>query len=253
MSEQIARLPANARTVKAEKAKLLAGRFTTFDGISAQDDYLAVHAAAGAVRTFGVVQRDTSDPKGSPEPNPHDNELRTKVVGSGSIARVQAGAEVESGQDCAIGAGGKAIPATGAVAATLVTGKVSDNNAILYTANNAGTGGNKISVELLNTGKEKALSVNVDGNKIIVTLATNGTGAGEITSTAALVIAAINAHDTASQLVTAANSSTSSGAGVVAAVATTKLEGGATSTDNPAVGKILTDGETDDFVEVEIF
>lgn len=253
MSEQIARLPANARTVKAEKAKLLAGRFTTFDGISAQGDYLAIHAAAGAVRTFGVVQRDTSDPKAEPAPNAHDNELRTKVVGSGSLARVQAGAEVESGEDCAIGAGGKAVPATGAVAATLVTGKVSDNNAILYTANASGTGGNKLSVEILNTGKGKTLSVDVDGTKIVVTAATNEVGAGEITSTAALVIAAIEEHDTASQLVSVANSSTSSGAGVVAAVATTKLAGGATSTDSPAVGLILTDGETDDFVEVEIF
>ena len=64
-------------------------------------------------------------------------------------------------------------------------------------------GGNLITAEFKNPGwANQALSVRVTGKDIVVNLATNATGA--LTSTAAQVVAAINANPAASGLVTAA-------------------------------------------------
>jgi hypothetical protein len=122
------------------------------------------------------------------------------------------------------GAGGVKPPAA-AVAATHVTGVVANNNAILFTAKKAGVDGNNISVQLKDPAAfSSALSVDVVGRDIIVSLAT-GVDPGNITSTAALVIAAI-AASSAADLVTAVNSGASTGAAAVVAVALTDLSGG---------------------------
>jgi hypothetical protein len=250
--ERLARHPEGEISVKAEREQILHSRFVTFDGKSDQGDFKVRLAPAGSARIFGIPQYDTADPKADPAPDANDLTLRTTCVRSGSIAWVRAGEEIDAEDELAVGTGGKAIKADSAVAASLATGKVSDNNAITYTAVDAGDDGNDLAVEMLNTGKEKALSVDVDGDTISVTLATNGTGAGEVTSTAAQVIAAIAEHDTASQLVKAANTGASSGAGVVAAVAKTSLAGGTESAT--AVAKALTDGaEVDDYIEIEVY
>jgi len=107
--------------------------------------------------------------------------------------------------------------------ATLQTGLVNNNNAILWTAVEEGTAGNAVSVTMQNPGGSGGLSVSVSANDVTVTLARSG---GVITSTAADVIAAVNAHSGASALVRAKNYSTSSGAGLVAAVSKTNLSGG---------------------------
>lgn len=115
--------------------------------------------------------------------------------------------------------------AAAAVAAFLDTGVVANNNAITFTAKNAGTGGNAIKVQLKDpAGNNQALAVSISGDTIVVSLATDGVGA--ITSTAADVIAAVNAHLLANQLVSAANTGASTGAAVVAAVNATALAGG---------------------------
>lgn len=251
--EQIARFPLHHLTVKAEREQLPAGRLVTFDGKSAQGDIKGRLAVAGSPRVLGCTQYDSADPKATPAPATHDNSLRVDVVRGGSIIRVQAGEEVSEGDDLACGASGKVVVADAAVAAHLDTGLVSENNGITWTANEPGIDGNNLSIAILNTGKEKALSVDVDGDKIIVTAATNGTGAGEITSTAAQVMAAILEHDTASQLVSTANKGASSGAGVVKAVAETPLAGGTESSDNPPVALAFTDGVADSYIEAELY
>lgn len=112
-----------------------------------------------------------------------------------------------------------------AVVPSLVTGVVAANNAIRWTKADANDDRTP-RVQLVNPGaNDQALAIDVDGRDVIVSLATGVAGA--ITSTAALVIAAINEHNDASQLVVAANEGASSGAGVVAAVALTALAGGA--------------------------
>lgn len=250
--EAIARYkPGENITVRA-KAAIVAGRFVQVVGYGKDRSYEAEHATAGDEHPFGVSQRSSSDPSKEDE---RSVDLLVECVRSNAVARVEAGEAIEAPLDVAVGTAGKVVGADSAVAASLVTGKVSDNNAILWTAKAAGKGGNSLSVEILNTGKEKTLSIDVDGSKIVVTAATNGTGAGEITSTAALVIAAIEEDNTASQLVSVANSSTSSGAGVVAAVATTKLAGGAESTGGAvAVGKALTSAEeAGELIEVSLY
>lgn len=108
--------------------------------------------------------------------------------------------------------------------ATLTTGIVANNNAILFTAVKYGTAEEDISIQLKDpAGNDKALSVDVVGRDIIVSLATGVAGA--ITSTAAEVIAAI-AASAAADLVVAGNAGESTGAGVVAAMALTNLDGG---------------------------
>ena len=85
--------------------------------------------------------------------------------------------------------------------------------------------GNNIAVALLDPGAiSQALAVTVTGYYVQVSLATDG--AGDITSTAAQVIAAVNASAQASALVVAANTTGSDGSGVVSAVPMTVLTGG---------------------------
>lgn len=113
-----------------------------------------------------------------------------------------------------------------AVAANLTTGVVADNNAILFTAKVPGAAGEGIKVQLKDpAGNNQALKVTIENDTVVVSLATGEAGA--ITSTAAEVIAAINASLYVKDILLAANSGESTGAGVVAAVAGTALDNGA--------------------------
>lgn len=77
-------------------------------------------------------------------------------------------------------------------------------------------GGNTITAEFLNPGVPDApLTVGVIGNDLSVSLATNSTGA--LSSTAAQVVAAINAHPGASPLLVALTYRGNAGAGIVQA------------------------------------
>lgn len=130
------------------------------------------------------------------------------------------------------GAGG-VKPAGGAVAASLATGVVGNNNALTFTAKEAGAVGNDISIQLIDpAGNNGALSVDVVGRDILVTCATDGASA--IASTAAQIKAAIEASP-AADLVTVANTGASTGAALVVAVAKTDLAGGT----NASVGRKL--------------
>lgn len=231
--------------------QLKAARFVAITGYGTDRSYLASHAEAGDPHPFGVTQRESAKPNVE---DPESVDLTVECM-TGGIPFVEAGEEITAPVDIAVGADGKAVAADAAVKASLVTGKVADNNAILWSAKVGGKAGNSLSVEILNTGKGKALSVDVDGDKISVIAATNEVGAGEITSTAAQVIAAIEEDNTASQLVTVANSGASSGAGVVAAVSKTSLAGGSESTGGAAaVGKALTSAEeAGEYVEVDFY
>lgn len=250
--EAIARYkPGENITVRAKTA-IVAGRFVQVVGFGSDRSYEGEHATAGDDHPFGVSQRSSSDPVTE---DPRSVDLLVECVRSNAVARVEAGEAIVAPFDVAVGAAGKAVGADAAVAASLVTGVIGENNAIAWTSKLPGADGNAISVEILNTGKEKALSVDTDGDKIVVTAATNGTGAGEITSTAAQVMAAIEEHDVASTLVAVVNKGSSSGAGVVKAVAKTSLAGGTDSTGGAlAVGKALTSAEAaGDIIEVSLY
>ena len=99
--------------------------------------------------------------------------------------------------------------------AYVVTGDAEDNNAILWTAADAGAEGNEITIELVDPeGTQEPLAVSVNDSTITVSLQTDN--AGEIISTASDVIAAINGDDPgAADLVTADDAGDSTGAGVV--------------------------------------
>jgi len=108
--------------------------------------------------------------------------------------------------------------------ASLQTGVEGSNNAILFTALEAGSAGEEVSIALIDpSGNNQALAVSIDGNAIKISLATSAEGA--ITSTAAQVISAVNEHLVAKELVHAANYGTSTGAAAVAAVAEAALDG----------------------------
>jgi hypothetical protein len=129
----------------------------------------------------------------------------------------------------------------GAVKATLSHGSSAAN--LTLTAKAAGTGGNSITLTIVNPGGTAALSVSVSTNAITVNAQTSS---GSIVSTANDIIAAIFASAAASALVVP--SSTGAGTGVVAALSSTALSGGANSAevfhDLPNIGDItLNPGE----------
>lgn len=119
---------------------------------------------------------------------------------------------------------GKFEPYKPATKGTLVIGTEAANNAILITAKTVGA--TTISVEFVDPDDlNKALTVTVAEKKISVSLATDADKA--ITSTAADVIAAIEAKTEAAALVDVDNSGASTGVGVVEAAEEAELVGGA--------------------------
>jgi len=113
----------------------------------------------------------------------------------------------------------------GAATASVSIGSVAANNALTFTAKNAGVNGNKISVSLVNpAASSQVLSVTVSGMAVIVNLATDEVKA--ITSTAAQVMAAVIASAPASALVIPTATGASTGAGVVTSSPIRYLSGG---------------------------
>lgn len=182
------------------------------------------HADAGGA-AFGVSGYDAVNGK------------NVQVWRGKIIVPVYAEAALSAFQEVKVGTSGKALPLTATVdpvAASVATGVIGSNTAIRWTARENGSDGNSIRVRLVDpAGASAALGVVVDGNDITVNLATNGGSA--LISTATQIIAAIRAS-IADGLVTVANESTSTGAGVAAAVAYTALAGGA---DESARGLVV--------------
>jgi hypothetical protein len=193
-------------------------------------------------RAAGVAEYDADVSLGS----------RFAVTPPPSVARVQPGADITAGDEIVSDANGKAIPKTADVAASLATGSVGSNTGITWTAKTPGTGGNAITVAITNPGGTVAAEVvTVNGNAISVAARTSG---GSITSTAAQIIAAVQQHGAASELVSVANTSTSTGAGTVSAVSATNLSGGL---DNDGSGHVngvaqMDAASSDRFVEVAL-
>lgn len=115
--------------------------------------------------------------------------------------------------------------ATPDVKATLSIGEAATNNALTFTSKKAGSLGNDISIALVDpAANSAALDVTVDGDAIVVSLATDADG--DVTTTAAQLEAAIEGDVDANALVGVANTGASTGAGVVATLAATALAGG---------------------------
>lgn len=114
------------------------------------------------------------------------------------------------------------IPAN--VAASVTVNMTAATSDLTYTAKAAGSAGNGITVTHIDpAGNNKPLIVSVTANDdITISLATGAAGA--ITSTAALVKAAVNSDTVASSLVTCEDEGV--GSGLVNALATTNLTGG---------------------------
>lgn len=119
-----------------------------------------------------------------------------------------------------------AVTVTGtATKASLSTALTGTNNDLDFTAVERDSYGNSVTVAYVDpSANSAALSVVVTGKAIVVNLATGSGGA--ITSTAASIKTAIEAHTPASRLVTVANKSGNDGTGVVTALTATALSGG---------------------------
>jgi hypothetical protein len=113
-----------------------------------------------------------------------------------------------------------------AVLSTALTG---NNNDLDYTSVPRGLAGNDTTIAYVDpSGNNQVLGVVVTGQAIVVNLATGAGGA--ITSTSALIKAAIEASPTASALVTVAHKAGNDGSGVVIAMGATNLAGGTDAT-----------------------
>lgn len=162
------------------------------------------------------------------------------VRGCKMVVPVTAGGPLSAFDEVAVGANGQAVTTGTDTRASVNTGVVANNNAITWTAVDGGEVGNGYQIELVNNGANLPLEVTQDGDITVVQLATDGTGT--VTSTAAQVIAAVNAAGSAAAThVTAANDGASTGAGVVVAVAATNLAGGAEAAGGQPVGYVLAD------------
>jgi hypothetical protein len=136
-----------------------------------------------------------------------------------------------------------------AAQATVTINPTGDDNSLIFTARAYGAEGNGITVAYVDPGgTTAALAVSVFRQAITVSLAR---AASAITSTAAEILAAINANGQASQLVTVAldeaDTNFDSGAGIVTAIAADALEGGeGTGIGVSLPGGLLIDTENSD-------
>lgn len=106
-----------------------------------------------------------------------------------------------------------AFNVTGPNKASYQTFFEASNTNLVFTADTAGTAGNNIRIRYVVAGNNTALSVSVSSSDITVNLATNGSGIP--TSTAAQVLAAINASGPASALIDVAHAPGSNGTGII--------------------------------------
>lgn len=204
---------------------------------TAGDGNFGVQPCTAGAQAEGVAERDTA--------------IGGSVLvfgGSGTVVPVECSGTITAGDEIASDSVGRAVVAStvsgsSAVAATLNTGVVGSNNAITWTARDAGNAGNGISVTILgSTGNSVSLAVAVAGNDITVTPATNGSGV--ITSTADDVKTAVAASAAANSFVTTADTGASDGSGVIAAVSATNLAGGADPVTTARVLGIAADDAT---------
>lgn len=118
-----------------------------------------------------------------------------------------------------------------AVPAALSTNLTGDNNDLVFAAREGGAAGNDIEIAYVDpAGNDELLSVDVAGTEITVNLATSGDGS--IISTASQIAAEVANTNEANALVSVANKSGNNGSGVVIAMTSTNLTGGA---DAPGV------------------
>lgn len=203
------------------------GTFVIITGTNNQTGELLVETCGVGQTPFGVAVTGISDAQIAYR-DPSSVELRVQVVRKPTIARVVPGAAFASAGLAVQSDGfGRAIPAAAALAATLSTGIVGNDNALEWVAVATGTGGNAITIAITNPGGTAAAEVvTVVSNAISVAGRTSG---GVLESTAAEIIAAIEASTAASALVTVNNQGVSDGSGIVTALSATNLAGGATS------------------------
>lgn len=110
--------------------------------------------------------------------------------------------------------------------ASLTTSLTGTNNDLTFTSDAKSESGNSIRITYTNPSvANAALAVTVAGNDITVALGNTAT-AGTISSTAAQVRDAVNAHAGASALVDAADAAGNDGTGVVTEMPFTALTGG---------------------------
>lgn len=188
-----------------------------------------VSPCAAGKRGFGVAVMDAA--QGAKVP---------VITSPGTVVPVTAGGSISAGDELQVTTGGKVVTIGEAAHASLDTGVIGDNNAITWTAVEAGAAGNDVTLTIVDPGGVSAsLSVDVDGDDVIVNL---GRAASAIDTTATALIAAVLEHDTASQKIRGANKGASNGSGLVAAVTKTSLAGGADETSEPRrVGQALAD------------
>jgi hypothetical protein len=115
-------------------------------------------------------------------------------------------------------------------AATLTTSMTGDDNDLVLTAVEGGEEGNDITLTLVDpSDTDQELAVTVTGTDISVSLATDS--GGTITTTGALLKAALEADADAAALVTVAHADGNDGSGVVTALSESALTGGGNGED----------------------
>lgn len=216
-------------------------RCVRISGDRGDGNAIAIAPATPGGRIFGVAGYDGAI-----------GDFVRVLRGTKSVVPILASAAIDAFEEVKVGANGTVVPLEATaelVAATLDTGIVGNNNALTWTSRIPGADGNDITVAIVVAGTGTALTVGVVGDAITVNSATNGGGAA--TSTAAQVLAAVEASGAADALVTIEHKGASTGAGVVTALGATHLAGGTDeTTPENAIGYAVADA--DDATDAQI-
>jgi len=212
--------------LKSKHARYIDG-VRVIDEDKVADDYVPPGAVMGKVDSSGKYAPVTRD------------KIDTAGANSGTGVIPLQNLNASDFHNWQVGDGLNIKTSVDAVKASLMTGVEGDNTAIEWTAVDAGSAGNGISVTLEDpSGNDESLAVTTNHNDITVSLATGASG--DITSTASEIITAIEADAEASALVAVDDYGDSDGSGTVEAESEANLTGGSDASDNLEVDESAT-------------
>lgn len=232
--------PVSGKTFAAISASRPYGPGFSLTSTDSGGGTLVCSTAATGSKPFGVFSSDQPVAEGKV----------AVICGVGFIVPVVAGQALVAGEDVAVGAGGQVVKLSnvGGVAATAQIGKVASNNALTLSSVAKDSSGNNVQFLIKPLTPTAAFAINVVGNLIEVTLKTSAGSVSEVT--AAELITKLAANAGANALLTAANTTGSSGAGLAEPQPVINLSGGG---DARAVGMAVSACNSGEDAQIKLY
>lgn len=175
------------------------------------------------------------------------------LCGVGFVVPVVAGTAFNAGEECAVGAEGKAVkvtPNAAGVAAKGTLGVIASNNSVLITSDFLDSSGNAIKVVIEPLGVSGAFGIVQVGDEFKVTLKTSAGKVSEVTG--AELITKLNANAGFKALAVASNNGASTGAGL-AEPGEVQLTGGLDAGTARAAGLVVSACNQGEDAQVKLY